>query len=208
MRHSCTDAAPAGVARHSCASLSLCSLCSSFALCACLSFCSLFMRSVGVAALGAAPLGLSGPVRGVGGAAGQVMLPVSAGAPVNYAAGRGGPPAPGMPQQPPMGMGMAYPPPPFAAGRGGPPGPPPMGMAYPPPPGAGMAYPPPPMGAFGRGGPPPPFPYGGRGGPMPGAPFPGQGPPGQFGMMPPPPGGRGYPPPPAGRGFPPGPPMQ
>lgn len=118
-------------------------------------------RGVAVAPIGAAPLGLSGPVRGVGGAAGAVMQPQISGAPVNYPAGRGAP--------------MSYPPPPFAAGRGAPPPgayPPPPGAyppgAYPPPPFGAGAYPPPPPGAYpppgGRGYPPPPgaFPQGGR----------------------------------------------
>ncbi|EFA74520.1 putative small nuclear ribonucleoparticle-associated protein [Heterostelium album PN500] len=97
------------------------------------------------------PVGLTGPVRGVGSAAPGSMMPQ--GGPV----GRGFPPGM-MPPPPggPMGRGfppgmMPPPPPGGPMGRGFPPGmmPPPPGGVFPP----GM-MPPPPPGAMGRGFPP------------------------------------------------------
>jgi len=139
-------------------------------------------RGMPVAPLAAAPKGLTGPVRGVGGPAPASMMPQMQGAPMAY--GRGGPggvpgmppfPGGGMPPRPPMGfppqMGRGMPMPPGAGGppRPGmfPPGPPPPGMPGVRPPGPPMGFPPgggpprpggPPMGFPPGGFPPPPRP--------------------------------------------------
>jgi small nuclear ribonucleoprotein B and B' len=124
-------------------------------------------RGVAVPPMTAAPPGLSGSVRGIGGPAPQSMQPQS----------RGGPQQVQVPpmQYPPMG-GRGFPPG-MPPGRGMPPPgmmPPNMGRGIPPP---GMMPPnmgrggPPPSGMMppnmGRGGPPPPPPNVGRGGPPP-----------------------------------------
>lgn len=121
-------------------------------------------RGIPSAAMGAAPGGLGGPVRGIGGPGSAAMMPA---------------PGRGMVSAPPM----AYP----GRGRGAPMmgrGMPPMGM----PPGmGGRGMPPmmaPPM--MGRGMPPPQM-MGGRGMPMMGRGMP------PMGMPPPPGGGRGMP---------------
>lgn len=122
---------------------------------------------------GSAPKGLTGPVRGVGGASGGAMLPVAiTGAAVSFEQKHQPPPPPmGMGMGGPMGMGMPMGmAPPGMAGRGfvPPPMPPPMGGMMMPA-GGGFA-PPPPPGAFippgaGRGAVPPPMmpPGAGRG---------------------------------------------
>jgi len=136
-------------------------------------------RGMPVAPLAAAPKGLAGPIRGVGGPAAAAMMPQMAGAPVSY--GRGAPtqgasparpPAPAAPAtpggapaggaQPPRPPAGFPPMPPPMFGRGGPPMPPPQMMMGAPPPMFGRppipppnfmgGAPPPPM--FGRGGPP------------------------------------------------------
>jgi small nuclear ribonucleoprotein B and B' len=114
-----------------------------------------------------APQGLQGPVRGLGGPAPSMMMPMMSGAPVPYGrgapmpptGGRGMPPPPaammaamggrGMPPPPPQ---MGFPPQMAMGGRGMPPNMmPPMGRGMPPPP-------PPQMMMMGRGMPPPPPP--------------------------------------------------
>lgn len=116
-------------------------------------------RGMPVAPLASAPRGLSGPVKGVGGPAANIMMPQASltKAPVSYARGsqlpnQPPPPAGGTPGRPPMGGppgGMPGRPPMGGfGGRGGPPIPfPGMGMR---PPMMGG----PPMGFIGRGGPP------------------------------------------------------
>jgi len=88
-------------------------------------------RGVATAPLGQAPQGLQTPIKGMGGPAQSMMMPVVSSAPVQYGRGRGQ--APPMPPQPPslgqqapnqmMGRGQAPPMPPQMMGRGMP-GPP------------------------------------------------------------------------------------
>eukprot|EP00462_Mataza_sp_D1_P001148 CAMPEP_0175093344 /NCGR_PEP_ID=MMETSP0086_2-20121207/2960_1 /TAXON_ID=136419 /ORGANISM="Unknown Unknown, Strain D1" /LENGTH=203 /DNA_ID=CAMNT_0016366295 /DNA_START=22 /DNA_END=633 /DNA_ORIENTATION=+ len=98
-------------------------------------------RGMAIAPLAAAPKGLSGPVKGIGGPAADMMRPqvrpVLGGAPVTYA-GRG---QMARPPPPPAGMGAppgGFPPPPmgmpFMMGRGGPPPGMPPGQMFRPPP--------------------------------------------------------------------------
>jgi len=119
-------------------------------------------RGIAVPPMTAAPMGLSGPVRGVGGPGMGAMQPQGRGIsqpPMVYPPMRGppggmrGPPPMGMPPprgMPPPGMRGGPPPPPgmMPPGmRGGPPPPPgmmPPGMRGPPP--MGMRGPPPPQG--------------------------------------------------------------
>lgn len=111
-------------------------------------------RGMPVAPLAAAPRGLSGPVKGVGGPSSSIMMPQASmsKAPVSYARGAQ------LPNQPPPPPGAGAPPrPPFGAPGARPPPFPGMGMGMRPPmmggPPGGFPpmFRPPPMG---RGGPP------------------------------------------------------
>lgn len=172
-------------------------------------------RGLPVAAPGAAPSGLSGPIKGVGGPSAQMMQPQT-GAPMPYRPPPGAPPGMAM-GGPPHGMPPGMPPPGMMGGppHGMPPGMPPGMMGGPPPGMPMMGGPPPgmggrpPMGGPMMGGPPPGMPMGRppmmggpppgmpMGGPPPGMPMGGRppfGPPPGMPMGGPPPGMMGRPP--------------